>query len=57
MSQPYLGQPVSRIPDPFGCCPSFAEHMVGLLGDFLAPVEVEYELMRSTEMYAQRPLR
>ena len=25
--------------------------MIGLLGLFLAPVEVEYELMRSSEMY------
>ena len=30
---------------------SFAAHMIGLLGEFLAPVEVEYELMRSSEMY------
>jgi lysyl-tRNA synthetase class 1 len=49
----YLGQPVSRIPDPFGDChDSFAAHMMGLLGDFLAPVEVEYELIRSSAMYA-----
>ena len=48
----YLGMPVSKIPDPFGCCASFADHMLGLLGGFLAPVEVEYELMRSSEMYA-----
>ncbi len=49
----YLGQPVSKIPDPFGeCHPSFAEHMVSLLGEFLAPIEVEYELMRASEMYA-----
>jgi lysyl-tRNA synthetase class 1 len=50
-TQKHLGEPVSRIPDPFGCCPSFADHMIGLLGDFLAPVEVEYELLRSSEMY------
>src|SRR5579863_9666261 len=50
---PYLGQPVSRIPDPFGGChDSFASHMIGLLGTFLAPVEVQFELMRSSEMYA-----
>src|SRR5215469_679522 len=48
----YLGQPVSRIPDPFGSChDSFASHMVALLGTFLEPVEVEYELLRSSEMY------
>lgn len=50
---PYLGQPVSRIPDPFGQChDSFASHMVALLGTFLEPVEVTYELLRSSEMYA-----
>jgi len=48
----YLGIPVSKIPDPFGCCASFADHMIGLLGGFLAPVEVEYELVRSAEMYS-----
>jgi lysyl-tRNA synthetase class 1 len=49
---PYLGQPVSRIPDPFGGChDSFASHMVALLGTFLEPVEIEYELLRSSEMY------
>ncbi len=48
----YLGVPVSKIPDPFGCCASFADHMIGQLGGFLAPVEVEFELMRSAEMYA-----
>ena len=46
-----LGVPVSRIPDPFGCCASFADHMIGLLREFLAPVEVEYELRRSADMY------
>jgi len=48
----YLGVPVSKIPDPFGCCASFADHMLGLLGGFLAPVEVEYELARASEMYS-----
>jgi len=51
-TQQYLGSPVSNIPDPFGCCASFADHMIGLLGGFLAPVEVEYELKRASEMYS-----
>ncbi len=46
------GKPVSRIPDPFRCCVSFSEHMIGLLGKFLEPVKVDYELIRSSEMYA-----
>jgi len=49
--QQFLGVPVSRIPDPFECHPSFADHMISLLGGFLKPVEVEYELMRSSVMY------
>jgi lysyl-tRNA synthetase, class I len=50
---PYLGAPVSRIPDPFDDGhDSFASHMISLLGDFLAPVEVEYALIRSSAMYA-----
>ena len=48
----FLGIPVSKIPDPFGCCASFADHMIGLLGGFLAPVEVEYELVRSAQTYS-----
>ncbi len=48
---PFLGKPVSQIPDPFGCCSSFSEHMVGQLVKFLEPVEVDYELLRSSEVY------
>jgi lysyl-tRNA synthetase, class I len=52
MLAPSLGQPVSRIADPFGDGhDSFASHMVALLGMFLKPVEVEYELLRSSETY------
>ncbi len=47
----HLGAPVSRIPDPFGCCNSFADHMIGLLRKFLEPVEIDYELARASEMY------
>ena len=48
----HLGKPVSRIPDPFGDChDSFASHMIGLLAKFLEPVEVEYELLRSSRVY------
>ena len=36
---------------------SFAAHMMSLLGKFLAPVEIEYELMQSTEMYGERRIR
>lgn len=47
-----VGKPVSRIADPFGDChPSFAEHGIGLLVKFLEPIAVDYELLRSSEMY------
>ncbi|MGH7907287.1 MAG: lysine--tRNA ligase [Candidatus Binataceae bacterium] len=51
--EPHLGKPVSKIPDPFGDShTSFADHMISMLGDFLQPVEVEYKLLRSSEMYS-----
>jgi lysyl-tRNA synthetase class 1 len=49
---PNLGKPVSQIADPLGDChDSFASHMIALLVTFLEPVEVQYELMRSSAMY------
>jgi lysyl-tRNA synthetase, class I len=52
----FLGQPVSKIPDPFisveaSAHASFADHMVALLEEFLEPVDVDYELMLASEMY------
>jgi len=48
----HLGKPVSRIEDPFGDGhSSFADHMIAQLGAFLAPVEVDYELIMSSKMY------
>src|SRR6202046_1548654 len=50
-TQQYLGFPVSNIPDPFGCCASFADHMIGLLGGFLAPVEGDHGLQGGGGMW------
>jgi lysyl-tRNA synthetase class 1 len=48
----HLGKPVSRIPDPFDDGHrSFSDHMVSLLGDFLKPVEVDYEIINSSQAY------
>ena len=47
-----IGKPVFKIPDPFDCCASFADHMIKLLKEFLEPVAIDYELMRSSESYA-----
>ena len=54
----FLGQPVSRIPDPFGeCHPNFAAHMIGLLEKFLEPVEVELRVDALERDVCERPLR
>jgi lysyl-tRNA synthetase, class I len=48
---PHLGKPLSRVPDPFGECDSFAEHNNARLRAFLDRFGFEYEFMSSTETY------
>lgn len=48
---PHLGKPLSSIPDPFGCCPSYSAHMNGKLREFLDAFGFEYEFRSSTEAY------
>ena len=48
----YRGSPI-----PLDAAKAFAAHMVDLLVDFLKPVAVEYELMRSSETYASGRFR
>ena len=47
----FLGRPVSLIPDPFGCCASFAAHMNNKLKSLLAEIGIEYEFKSSYEEY------
>ena len=47
----HLGQPLSRIPDPFGCHASFAHHNNALLRAFLDRFGFDYEFVSSTQMY------
>ena len=47
-----LGQPLSRIPDPFGTHESFAAHNNALLRGFLDRFGFDYEFMSSSEVYA-----
>lgn len=47
----YIGMPVSRIPDPFGCHGSYGEHMSGLLLDALDDLGVEYRHHTGVEAY------
>ncbi len=50
----HLGQPLSRIPDPFGTHASFAEHNNAMLRDFLDRFgfDFDYEFVSATERYA-----
>jgi lysyl-tRNA synthetase class 1 len=48
----YLGRPLSRIPDPFGCHESFAHHNNAMLRTFLDRFGFDYEFLSSTECYA-----
>lgn len=47
----HLGQPLTGVPDPFGCCESFAHHNNKRLQDFLDRFGFEYEFLSSTQQY------
>jgi lysyl-tRNA synthetase class 1 len=47
----YLGQPVTSIPDVYGCHASYGEHMTLLLREALDDCGIEYTFMSGTEVY------
>ncbi len=47
----YIAQPVSRIPDPFGCHSSYGEHMGGMLRDALDRLGVKYRFQSGADAY------
>jgi lysyl-tRNA synthetase class 1 len=47
----HLGQPVTDIPDLYGCHKSYGEHMALLLRDALDECEIEYRFMSGAEVY------
>ena len=47
----YLGQPLTRVPDPFGTHPSFGAHNNARLRAFLDSFGFDYEFASSTEYY------
>ena len=47
----YIAHPVSRIPDPFDCHASYAEHVGYLLRSSLDALGVEYRFQSGTEAY------
>jgi lysyl-tRNA synthetase class 1 len=52
MLQKYIGQPLTRIPDPFGTHDSFGAHNNARLRAFLDSFGFEYEFASSTDYYA-----
>ncbi|HET9146506.1 MAG TPA: lysine--tRNA ligase [Acetobacteraceae bacterium] len=51
MLRGFLGQPLTRVPDPFGTHPSFGAHNNARLRAFLDSFGFEYEFASSTEYY------
>ncbi|MBC7800292.1 MAG: lysine--tRNA ligase [Gemmatimonadaceae bacterium] len=49
----YLGQPLTRVPDPFGTHDSFGAHNNARLRTFLDSFGFEYEFASSTDYYTQ----
>ena len=47
--QEHLGKPVSAIPDPYGCCPSYSAHMNKELREMLDDTGIPYKFISSTE--------
>ncbi len=47
----HIGAPLTSIPDPFGCCASFAHHNNAMLKRFLNQYDFDYEFMSATECY------
>jgi lysyl-tRNA synthetase, class I len=48
---PYLGKPLTKVPDPFGKFESFAHHNNAMLRDFLDRFGFDYEFASSTDYY------
>src|ERR687885_232850 len=47
----YIGHSLSRVPDPEGCHPSYAEHFLGPFEEALRRMEIDVEVLRSHELY------
>ncbi len=47
----YIGMPYADIPDPYGCCSSYAEHFEKEFEESLAAFGIEVDFRRQAEMY------
>ncbi|NYZ74933.1 lysine--tRNA ligase [Candidatus Micrarchaeota archaeon] len=52
----YLGQPLCRIPDPFGCCDSWSEHFTEIWMRGIYALDVHPELYSVNALYEQGKL-
>ncbi|MDR3155636.1 MAG: lysine--tRNA ligase [Holosporaceae bacterium] len=52
MVSKYIGYPLTKVPDPFGCHESFGHHNNSRLREFLDSFEFEYEFQSSTDWYS-----
>lgn len=50
--EPFIQQPLTKVPDPFGTHASFGDHMNAKLNSFLDTFGFEYEFASSTEYYS-----
>ena len=51
MLREHLGEPLSRIPDPFGTHPSYAHHNNAMLREFLDRFGFDYEFIAASDQY------
>jgi lysyl-tRNA synthetase class 1 len=49
----HIAKPVSAIPDPFGCHPSYGAHMSSMLTDALNRLNVQYRFQSGMDAYKQ----
>ena len=49
----HLGKPLHAVPDPFGCCASFSDHMNAKLCEFFAASGFDYEFQSSRAAYVR----
>ena len=49
-----LGKPIIRVPDPFGCCKSYAEHFAALWSEGLKSLGIKAEEYTNDKWYKER---
>ena len=47
----YVGMPLSEIPDPFGCCASYADHYLKPFTESLDELDISLDVYRADRMY------